>query len=165
MAFPGRCCPRKAELETQQYTNPMPRATQEHWALGFAYLPGGGSRSLPAGEAQSRVVMGGGAEASRDEDVVLEGEAQVSLETSALMASGCQHEGKSVLPPWVHVHRTIVQSLGPLPTPDSTWPLQVTQVDQNQVLLGDQGREHHSSSLAPSSDAQGPCSISRLQAL
>jgi len=82
-------------------------------------------------------------------------ESQVSLETSPpLTASECQHEGKSLLPPWVHV--PIVQSLGPLPTPDSTWPVQVTQVDKNQVLLGGQRRAHHSRARLPAAMPTAP---------
>lgn len=48
--------------------------------LGFAHLPGGRSRSLPAGEAQS---SNGG-----HEDMVLKEGPQVSLETYSLEASG-----------------------------------------------------------------------------
>lgn len=100
---------------------------QGHWGpLGFAYLPRGACQ-----QGKHKVVMRGLRPLGGCENTVLEGGCQVSLEPSPLMASGCQHGRKKPTPlPWVHVPRAIVQSLEPLPTPDSTWLLQVTQVDK-----------------------------------
>lgn len=101
------------------------RLTWDHWTLPtFLEV---GVRSLPAREAQSSMagVEGGG------ENLVLEGGPPVSLETSSLVASGDANmkgkptpafglcsQGDSAV--WGHI------------SPDSTWPLPVTQVDKSR---------------------------------
>lgn len=131
MAIPGWYCPWKAAHPL------LSRAQARLGPLDIAHLPGG--RSLPARGAQSSMVEVG------SEDLVLEEGPQVFLETSSLVAVGCQHEGKtyssfkSVFP------GRQCRVRGHIP-PNSTWPLQVTQVDKNRSFKGPKERPSQFSS-------------------